>query len=153
MHLQVPKHQWWPHIADLHVWQQGRPGVYQLKPPATWESHCTCLILGACGQKHSLLSQVLQIHDAGACTLEILSCGSGRGGCNISASTFIIIIILYIYIFFAVSGLRFHARAFSSCGKRGPLFIAVRGPFTLAASLVVEHRLQTRRLSSCGSRA
>ena len=45
----------------------------------------------------------------------------------------------------AVLGLRFCARAFSSCGKRGPLLIAV--------SLVAEHRLQTRRLSSCGSRA
>ena len=53
----------------------------------------------------------------------------------------------------AVLGLRFCARAFSSCGERGPLFIAVRGPFTIAASLVAEHRLQTRRLSSCGSRA
>ena len=50
-------------------------------------------------------------------------------------------------------GLRFCARAFSSCGERGPLFIAVHGPLTVAASLVVEHRLQTRRLSSCGSRA
>ena len=49
-------------------------------------------------------------------------------------------------------GRRFCARAFSSCGKRGPLFIAVRGPLTIAASLVAEHRLQTRRLSSCGSR-
>ena len=53
----------------------------------------------------------------------------------------------------AVLGLRFCARAFSSCGKRGPLFIAVRGPLTVAASPVAEHRLQTRRLSSCGSRA
>ena len=53
----------------------------------------------------------------------------------------------------AVSGLRFCARAFSSCGKRGPPFIAVRGPLTIAASLVAEHRLQTRRLSNCGSRA
>ena len=50
-------------------------------------------------------------------------------------------------------GLHFCARAFSSCGEWGPLFIAVRGPLTIAASLVVEHRLQTRRLSSCGSRA
>ena len=50
-------------------------------------------------------------------------------------------------------GLRFCARALSSCGKRGPLFIAVRGPLTVAASLVAEHRLQTRRLSSCGARA
>ena len=52
----------------------------------------------------------------------------------------------------AVLGLRFCARAFSSCGKRGPLFIAVRGPLTIAASLATEHRLQTRRLSNCGLR-
>ena len=53
----------------------------------------------------------------------------------------------------AVLGLRFCARALSSCGKRGPLLIAVRGPLTVAASLLAEHRLQTRRLSNCGSRA
>ena len=53
----------------------------------------------------------------------------------------------------AVLGLRFCAKAFSSCGKWRPLFIAVRGPLTITASLVAEHRLQTRRLSSCGSRA
>ena len=50
-------------------------------------------------------------------------------------------------------GLHFHERAFSSCGKRGPLFITVRGPLAIAASLVVEHKLQTCRHSSCGSRA
>ena len=53
----------------------------------------------------------------------------------------------------AVLGLRFCARAFSSCGKWGPLFIAVRRPLTIAASVVAEHRLQTRRLSNRGSRA
>ena len=53
----------------------------------------------------------------------------------------------------AVLGLRFCARAFSSCGERGPLFIVVRGPLIIAASLHVEHRLQTRRLSNCGSQA
>ena len=62
-------------------------------------------------------------------------------------------IYVFIYLFFAMLGLRFCARAFSSCGKRGPLFIAVRGPLTIAASLVAEHRLQMRRLSNCGSRA
>ena len=61
-------------------------------------------------------------------------------------------IYLFIYfwlcwVFVSVLGL------FSSGGKRGPLFIAVRGPLTIAASLVAEHRLQTHRLSSCGSRA
>ena len=59
----------------------------------------------------------------------------------------------FIYLFLAVLGLHFCARASSSCGKRGPLFIAMCGPLTIVASLVAEHRLQTRRLSSCGSRA
>ena len=53
----------------------------------------------------------------------------------------------------AVLGLRFCARAFSSCGKQGPLLITVRGPLTIAASLAAEHRLQTCRLSSCGTQA
>ena len=61
----------------------------------------------------------------------------------------------------AVLGLRFCARAFSSCGKRGPLFIVVWGPLfitvhrplTIAAPPAAGHRLQTRRLNSCGSRA
>ena len=60
--------------------------------------------------------------------------------------------LIYFY-FLTVLGLCFCARAFSSCGERGPLFIAVRRPLTVAASLVAEHRLQTRKLSSCGSRA
>ena len=63
------------------------------------------------------------------------------------------LIYVFIYLFLAVLGLHCCARAFSSCGKQGPLFIVVRGPLTVMASLVAEHRLQTRRLSSCGSRA
>ena len=59
----------------------------------------------------------------------------------------------FIYLFMAVLDLRFCARAFSSCGKRGPLFITVCGPLTIVVSLVAEHRLQTHRLSNCGSRA
>ena len=62
-------------------------------------------------------------------------------------------IYLFIYLFLAVLGLRFCTRALSSCGERGPLFIAVRSPLTIAASLVVEHRLQTHRLSNCGPRS
>ena len=77
-----------------------------------------------------------------------------------------LVIFLFFYLLinlfiFGCVGSSVRARAFSSCGKRGPLFIAVRGPLfivvrgplIIAASLVVEHRLQTRRLSSCGSRA
>ena len=66
--------------------------------------------------------------------------------------SFFFFYFLFLYLFLAVLGLRFCARAFSSCGKWGPLFIAVRRPLTIAASLVAKHRLQTRRLSSCGSR-
>ena len=42
----------------------------------------------------------------------------------------------FIYLFLAMLGLRFCARAFSSCGERGPLFITVRGLLTIVASLV-----------------
>ena len=44
---------------------------------------------------------------------------------------------LFIYLFLVVLGLRFCARAFSSCGKRGPLFIAVRGPLTISRPLLL----------------
>ena len=53
----------------------------------------------------------------------------------------------------AVLGPRLRARALPSCGKRGPLLIAVRWPPTVAASPAADHRLQTRRLSNCGPRA
>ena len=49
--------------------------------------------------------------------------------------------ILYIYLFLAALGLRCCARAFSSCGERGLLFIAVRGLLIEVASLVAEHGL------------
>ena len=58
----------------------------------------------------------------------------------------------FFFFLMAVLGLRFCARALSSCGKWGPLLIAVRGPLTIVASPVAEHRLQTRRLSNCGPR-
>ena len=38
----------------------------------------------------------------------------------------------------AALGLRFCARAFSSCGKWGPLLITVRGPLTITASLAAQ---------------
>ena len=74
---------------------------------------------------------------------------------------FIATLFIYLLFIFGCVGSSVRARAFSSCGKRGPLliavrgplFIAVRGPFTIAAPPVAGHRLQTRRLSSCGSRA
>ena len=45
-------------------------------------------------------------------------------------------LFIYLFILFlAVLGLRFCVRASSSCGKRGPLFIAVRGPHYRGLSL------------------
>ena len=41
----------------------------------------------------------------------------------------------------AALGLRWCARAFSSCGERGLLFIAVRGLLIVVASLFAEHGL------------
>ena len=64
----------------------------------------------------------------------------------------------FFSLFLAALGLRCCARAFSSCGKQGLLFVAVRGLLIAVASLVVEHGLQACGLqqlwrvdfSSCG---
>ena len=45
------------------------------------------------------------------------------------------------YLFLAALDLRCCARAFSSCGERGLLFVAVRGLLIAVASLVAEHGL------------
>ena len=73
--------------------------------------------------------------------------------CTILFFFFFLIFFFFIFLFLTVLGPCFCLRALSSCGKWGPLFIAVHGPLTIAACLAAEHRLQTRRLSSCGSRA
>ena len=45
------------------------------------------------------------------------------------------------FFFLAVLGLRCCSQAFSSCGERGLLFVAVRGYLIAVASLVAEHGL------------
>ena len=57
----------------------------------------------------------------------------------------------FIYLFLVVLGLRCWAQAFSSCGKWGLLFIAVRRLLIAVASLVAEHGLEACGLSSCGT--
>ena len=58
------------------------------------------------------------------------------------AFTFIFIyLFIFIVYFLAVLGLCCCTRAFSSCGKRGLLFVAVHGLLIAVASLVAEHRL------------
>ena len=46
-----------------------------------------------------------------------------------------------IYLFLAALGVCCCAQAFSSCGERGLLFVAVRGLLIAVASLVAEHGL------------
>ena len=48
--------------------------------------------------------------------------------CTRCSTHIYIFLFLFIYLFLAVLGLRFCARAFSSCGEWGPLFIAVCRP-------------------------
>ena len=62
-------------------------------------------------------------------------------------------VLLFIYLFLAVLCLCCCARAFSFCGKRGLLLLAVRRLIVAVASLVAEHGLQTCGLSSCSSQA
>ena len=50
------------------------------------------------------------------------------------------------FFFLAVLGLRCCTRAFSSCGERGLLFVAVCMLLTAVASLVAEHGLWACRL-------
>ena len=54
--------------------------------------------------------------------------------------------IYFIYLFLAALGLRCCARAFSSCGERGQLFVEVRGLLIAMASTVAERGLQEHRL-------
>ena len=49
--------------------------------------------------------------------------------------------IYFIYLFLAALDPRYCVRAFSSCGKRGLLFVAVGRLLIAVASLVAEHGL------------
>ena len=95
--------------------------------------------------------EILVIINKGCCE-QLCSYSSSLLIFNDSFFFFLIYLLFIYHLFLAVLGLRFCARAFSSCGKWGPLFIMMRKPLTIVGSLVAEHRLQTHRLSSCGSR-
>ena len=51
------------------------------------------------------------------------------------------LIIVFCFSFLVALGLRFCARAFSSCSERGPLFVSVHGLLIAVASLVAQHGL------------
>ena len=64
-----------------------------------------------------------------------------------------IYLFIYLFIFGCVGFFSFLCAGFLQLWRAGPLFIAVRGLLTAVVSPVAEHRLQTRRLSSCAPRA
>ena len=67
---------------------------------------------------------------------------------------YLFILILFIYLFiFGCVGSSFLCKDFLQLRQAGAtLHCSARAsPLTIAASLVAEHRLQTRRLSNCGS--
>ena len=69
---------------------------------------------------------------------------------------FKVLFYLFIYLFiYGCVGSSFLREGLLQLRQVGAtlLFIAVRRPLIIAASPVAEHRLQTRRLSNCGSRA
>ena len=54
---------------------------------------------------------------------------------------FLINLFICLFLFLAVLVLRCCVRAFSSCGERGLLFVAVHGLLIVVASLVAEQGL------------
>ena len=68
---------------------------------------------------------------------------AGRGGaCNpTNPHVAFFFFLINLFLFLAALGLRCCARAFSSCGERGLLFVAVRRLLIAVASLVAEHGL------------
>ena len=63
-------------------------------------------------------------------------------------------LFIYFYIYFWLCWVFVFVRGLSLVAASGGHSSSqCAGLFTIAASLVAEHRLQTRRLSSCGSRA
>ena len=76
---------------------------------------------------------------------------------TISLSFFLIVIFylfIYSYIYFWLCWVFVSVRGLSLVvASGGHSSSRCAGPFTMAASLLAEHRLQTRRLNSCGSRA
>ena len=60
---------------------------------------------------------------------------------------------LKMYLFLVSLGLYCCTQAFSSCGKRRLLFVAVQGVLIAVASLFQSSGWRAQRLSSCGARA
>ena len=61
-------------------------------------------------------------------------------------SDYVFFLKINLFIYFWLLWFFVAVRAFSSCGERGLLFLAVHGLLIAVASLVAEHGLQARGL-------
>ena len=77
------------------------------------------------------------------------ACEATRSWAFVCWKIFFIYLFIYLFIYDCVGSLSFRVRAFSSCGKWGPLFIAVRGPLFIA----VRGPFHYRGPSRCGAQA
>ena len=132
----------WSSFILLHVTIPGYKKVIQFHsfaceypsfPNTIYWRNCHFSIVYSCLLSHRLIDHI-SIHSflgSLSCSIDLCVCF-----CSIIILFFICLFVffLFIYLFLAVLCLRFCVRAFSSCGKRGPLFIAVRRPLTIAAS-------------------
>ena len=75
--------------------------------------------------------------EAGVC----LFCLVLLRGKSSSEVWFVFCFLFFVFLFLAALGLHCCARAFSSCGERGLLFVALCGLLIAVASLVAEHGL------------
>ena len=102
----------------------------------SWALECR---LSSCGAQAQLLHSMWDLPGPG---LEPMSPALAGGFLTTAPPgkperfLFLFFYLFIFYLFLAVLVLRFCAKAFPSCGKWGPLFIAVRGPLTIVASLV-----------------
>ena len=120
----------------IHVYFHTYIYMYICVHVCVWQTFCL----------FSIISQCLDI--IGAQKMPILSHES------INTFFFFLIIYFYLFIYLWLCWVFVSVRGLSpAAASGGSLFIAMRGPLTIMASLVAEHRLQTRRLSNCGSRA
>ena len=70
---------------------------------------------------------------------------------DIYAYAFIFIYYYFLNLLLAALGLRCCARVFSSCGKRGLLFVAVCGLLVAVASLIQSMGSRCAGFRSCGT--
>ena len=102
-----------------------------------WRPTCSILPFRRGGEQN----QVICCLGGKGCEWNLVKWKISLASCRLFIFYFFNKFIYFIYLFLAALGLRCCARAFSSCGERGLLFVAVCGLLIVVASLIAEHRL------------